>query len=250
MTIHNGVPDMPFEPPPVSARQNSEPSGKEAIPAVIMVARFAPQKNQAMLLDAAARIRTPFRIQFAGTGPTQPEIASRASRLGLDGRVEFLGDRSDIVELLRSGFGFRAATHWEGFPLSILEAMRAGLPVVASDVGGIRESVVDGQNGFLSPRGDTAAFTSSLERLLTDEQLRRQMSQTSRRMFEENFTRNRCFAERSMFTARLSQSRLENTNLRVYEKTPEGQAPPGDSERIASYFGLILTVVFYLLIQN
>jgi glycosyltransferase involved in cell wall biosynthesis len=63
--------------------------------------------------------------------------------------VQFLGRRSDISNLLREAAIFALPTHWEGFPLSILEAMRAGLPVVTSDVGGIREAVIDGKNGFV-----------------------------------------------------------------------------------------------------
>ncbi len=187
VTIHNGVPDIPSDAVEIL------PLAPDELPVVIMVARFAPQKNQAMLLDAAARIAKPFRIQFAGTGPTMPEIEIRVAEMGLTERVEFLGDRSDIDCLLRRSSVFALPTNWEGFPLSILEAMRAGLPIAASDVGGVSESVIDGRNGFLSPRGDTAAFTTTLEHLLTDEDLRLRMAQTSRHMFEENFTAEQMF---------------------------------------------------------
>jgi glycosyltransferase involved in cell wall biosynthesis len=153
-----------------------------------MVARFAPQKNQSLLLDACAPLQIPFRLQFAGSGPTQPEIERKAERLGLRDRVEFLGDRSDISSVLAGASVFALATNWEGLPLSILEALRAGLPVVASDVGGVRETVLSGHNGFLVPRNDTAAFSYALESLLSDHQLRRRMAANSRRMFEEHFT--------------------------------------------------------------
>jgi len=182
ITIHNGVPDLPYEP------QSAPP-----VPTVIMVARFAPQKNQAMLLEATARIHKTFRIQFAGTGPTMADIETKATQLGLRDRVEFLGDRSDIAELLHKASIFALPTNWEGFPLSILEAMRAGLPIAASDVGGIRESVIDGENGLLTPRGDIGAFANSLERLLGDESLRSRMARTSRQMFEQRFTAEQMF---------------------------------------------------------
>ena len=185
VTIHNGVPDTPFEP--------AQPSARRDVPNVIMVARFAPPKNQAMLLDAATRIHAPFRIQFAGTGPTMAQVECQAARLGLAERVEFLGDRSDIADLLRTASIFALPTNYEGFPLSILEAMRAGLPIVASDVGGVREAVIDGANGFLTPRGDYARFTSALDRLLNDEDLRVRMARNSRRMFEQRFTADQMF---------------------------------------------------------
>jgi glycosyltransferase involved in cell wall biosynthesis len=187
VTIHNGIPDPPAEPAAAAPSVSSE------IPAVIMVARFAQQKNHSMLLDAAARIARPFRIQFAGTGPTMAEVAAKTAELGLSSRTEFLGDRSDIAELLRAASIFALPTNWEGFPLSILEAMRAGLPIVASDVGGVSEAVIDGENGFLTPRGDNDAFTDSLERLLNDSALRARMARQSRLMFEQRFTAEHMF---------------------------------------------------------
>lgn len=181
VTIHNGVPDMPF------GGDYPRQTGDHP-PNVIMVARFAPQKNHSMLLEAATRIGRPFRIQFAGSGPTMSQIEARAASLGLAGRVQFLGDRADIAQLLSRACVFVLPTNWEGFPLSILEAMRAGLPIVANDVGGVREAVIDGYNGFLTPRGDLDQFTSSLECLLNDEDLRRRMARNSRHMFEQRFT--------------------------------------------------------------
>ena len=178
VTIHNGVPDEAPE----------FPAAHQDPPAIIMVARFAAQKNQAMLLEACRQIDVPFRLQFAGSGPTQPEIEQRVAQFGLQKQVEFLGDRSDIAGVLREASIFALATHWEGFPLSILEAMRAGLPIVASDVGGVREAVIDGENGFLVPREDTVAFARALKVLLTDEGLRNQLALNSRRMFEQRFT--------------------------------------------------------------
>jgi glycosyltransferase involved in cell wall biosynthesis len=176
--IHNGI---PWEPP-------APPSVTPGDPVICMVARFVPQKNQSMLLDAAARICVPFRIQFVGDGPTLPGVRRRAERLGLSSRVEFLGERSDVSELLRRASIFALPTNWEGFPISILEAMRAGLPIVASDVGGVSEAVVDGQNGYLTPRHDTAAFARALEILLADEGQRARMASASRSIFEERFT--------------------------------------------------------------
>ncbi len=178
ITIHNGIAD----------ELGDSPAYPNETPIIIMVARFAPQKNQALLLKACARIQAPFRLQFAGTGPTQPEIERQASELGLEDRVEFLGDCSDVAERLRKASIFALATNWEGFPLSILEAMRAGLPVVASDVGGVREAVIDGHTGFVIDRHDTDAFSCALERLLTDLPLRSEMARNGRRRFEEHFT--------------------------------------------------------------
>jgi len=178
VTIHNGVPDTEF----------NCPIARPSPPTIIMVARFAPPKEQAMLLEVCARIKVPFRLQFAGAGPAHAEVQRRAQQLGITGRVEFLGDCSDVPERLREASIFALATNWEGFPLSILEAMRAALPIVASDVGGVGEAVTHGENGFLAERGDWGAFQQGLERLLIDEALRIRMARKSRSLFKERFT--------------------------------------------------------------
>jgi glycosyltransferase involved in cell wall biosynthesis len=185
--IHNGIPWEPLPP--------ALPPDRPDEPIVIMVARFVPQKNQAMLLEAAARVRVRYRIQFVGDGPTLPQVQKRAARLGLLGRVEFLGERADVPELLRRASVFALPTHWEGLPISILEAMRAGLPIVASNVGGVSEALIDGQNGFLTRRKDTAAFARSLEVLLGNEAQRRRMGDAGRSLFERQFTSERMIAK-------------------------------------------------------
>jgi glycosyltransferase involved in cell wall biosynthesis len=178
VTIHNGIPDQPWTP--------GEPG--ESVPAIVMVARFAPQKNQAMLLDAIAGMQGAFHVMFVGTGPTLAAVQDKARTMGLEHRVTFAGNRSDVSELLRRSSIFALPTNWEGFPISILEAMRAGLPIVASDVGGVHEAVTDGDNGFLIGHDDTAGLRRSLETLLADSELRRRMALRSRRLFEERFT--------------------------------------------------------------
>jgi glycosyltransferase involved in cell wall biosynthesis len=79
-------------------------------------------------------------------------------------------------------------TNWEGFPLSILEAMRAGLPVVASSVGGIGESVRDGETGYLVPRGGVELLRDRIERLLADSTLRLRLGASGRTRYEQHFT--------------------------------------------------------------
>lgn len=178
ITVHNGIPDEPTG----TSAPGAEP------PVIVVVARFAAQKNQAMLLEAAARIRQPFRLLFVGAGPTLASVQEKARELGLEDRTTFAGNRSDVPELLRQSAIFALPTKWEGFPISILEAMRAGLPVVACDVGGVREAVTDGENGYLVDPTDTAALQRALEALLADGGLRATMARRSRLAFEQRFT--------------------------------------------------------------
>jgi glycosyltransferase involved in cell wall biosynthesis len=102
--------------------------------------------------------------------------------------VHFLGQRSDVDRILSEAQVSLLVTNWEGFPLSILEAMRAGLPVVATSVAGIGESVRDGETGFLVPRGGVEQLRAHLGRLLTDAGLRCRLGASGRAFYERHFT--------------------------------------------------------------
>jgi glycosyltransferase involved in cell wall biosynthesis len=176
--IHNGIPDHPERAVP----------GEATVANVVMVARFAQQKDHALLLRALARVRAPFRLKLVGDGPLLPQARSLAHEHGLADRVEFLGARADVPQVLASCHVFVLTSLWEGFPISILEGMRAGLPIVASDVGGVREAVADDETGYLVARGDEATLRDRLESLLLDAELRQRMGLAARRRFEGEFT--------------------------------------------------------------
>ena len=178
LVIHNGIPDSPHRAKP----------DRPGVPTIAVVARCCPQKDQALLLRALAEIKAPARAIFVGDGPTLPNLKAEARLLGLLDRVEFLGQRLDVAELLASAHVFALPTHWEGFPLSILEAMRAGLPVVASSAGGVAEAVIEGETGFLFSCGDAGTFRARLQHLLESPALRRTMGDAGRRRYEAEFT--------------------------------------------------------------
>jgi glycosyltransferase involved in cell wall biosynthesis len=178
VTIHNGIPDTPLRATP----------GTDGVVRIVMVARFAPQKNQILLLRAAQRLDCPVRITFVGDGHTRPAVQEVASNLGPNVSVEFLGERRDIDVILAESHIFALSTNWEGFPLTILEAMRAGLPVISCDVGGVNEAVCDGRTGFLVPAGDEDLFAERLAQLVADSRLREEMGLAARARYEEEFT--------------------------------------------------------------
>lgn len=196
LTVHNGIADT---------AHRASVGGCDA-PAVVMVARFAPQKAQAALLEAASGIDLPFRIVFVGDGPTRPALEQMSERLGLAKKVEFLGERRDVARILAASQIFALPTNWEGFPLSILEAMRAGLPVVVSDVGGVKEAVLDGETGLLSAAGDIGGFREGLRRLIEDASLRVRLGHAGRARFEREFTVNGMLQKTAMVYQRCAGS--------------------------------------------
>jgi glycosyltransferase involved in cell wall biosynthesis len=153
-----------------------------------MVARFTDFKDHRSLLRAFAKVPGQARLRLVGDGHTLPAAKKLAEELGIRGRVEFKGTRSDVPEILAQTDVFVLASKTETLPISILEAMRAGLPVIASDVGGIPEEVVDGETGLLVPAGSVDELSSALTRLLADKPLRVAMGRAGRRRFETVFT--------------------------------------------------------------
>ena len=108
--------------------------------------------------------------------------------LGLGTRVRFLGQRADVDACLAESQISVLTTNWEGFPLTVLEAMRAGLPVVATAVGGVAEALEEGDSGYLIGRGDVTLLRDRLGRLLSSPGLREEMGSKGRARWEERFT--------------------------------------------------------------
>jgi glycosyltransferase involved in cell wall biosynthesis len=180
VTVHNGMPDVPAE-------LRADPARSPA--RLVMVARYGAQKDHPTLLRALAGLRHHrWALDLIGDGPLMEQTTSLAAELGLKDRVSFLGQRNDVDRILAESQISLLITNWEGFPLSILEAMRAGLPVVASSVGGVAESVKDGENGYLIPRGDVAHLRDRIERLLIDPGLRVRLGAEGRERFVRDFT--------------------------------------------------------------
>jgi glycosyltransferase involved in cell wall biosynthesis len=153
--------------------------------------RLIPLKGVKFLLSAAAALQGEFpdlRVEIAGSGPQRPELEQRIARLGLTGRVEFLGWIDDLHTVLPRWDVFVMPSLEEGFPLAALEAMAAGLPVVASGVGGVPELVVDGKTGWLAPPGDAEALTARLRLLLRSPEERLRMGANARARVRDHFS--------------------------------------------------------------
>lgn len=187
MTVHNGVPEV---------EEYLLATPDETPPTIAMTARLDAPKDHALLFDALSTLTDrPFQVVLIGDGPYEPELRRMAIRLGISDRVRFEGFQKDVSSYLAHAQLFTLVSNWEGFPRSILEAMRAGLPVVASRVGGVAESVVDGRTGFLCSRGDVAILRDRLTRLLDDPGLRQKMGSAGRNRYLELFTFDRLLTQ-------------------------------------------------------
>lgn len=174
MVVHNGIETARLQ--AFDRASERRALGLEAEDLVVgMVARFAFPKDQIGLLRAAQPLlagRGALKILFVGSGPAQAQAAAVAKELGIERQVRFLGDRTDVPALLAAMDVFALISSFEALPMTIIEAMAAGLPVVASDVGGVRELVADGATGLCVPAGSPEALHAALARLAGDPALR------------------------------------------------------------------------------
>lgn len=187
ITVHNGMPDVE---PALRAHPEVDP------PKLVMVARFGPQKDHKGLFQALANLRhLHWSLDLVGEGEGREVVERWVQSAGLADRVRFLGARDDVAEILSQAQIFVLVSRWEGLPRSILEAMRAGLPVVASDAGGVREAVDHERTGLLVPRGDVDGLRAALQRLIEAPGLRGVMGVAGRTRYEERFTFDRMLQE-------------------------------------------------------
>lgn len=174
--IPNGIDLTRFAEPGVPAGE------REA--GLVMSARLARQKDHACLIDALPLLAsvhglTP-HLQLAGTGPLIGRLQSQAARRGVAGQVAFLGHHRDMPALLRSQRVYVLATHFEGMPLALVEAMAAGCACVASDVVGVQGVIQEGVTGLLVPEGDAAALAAAIARLLNEPALATRLGDAAR----------------------------------------------------------------------
>ncbi len=156
--------------------------------------RMAPVKNLDLLLRSFAGLvqHVPeSNLVLFGDGPEAAALDARAAELGISGRVLRAGVRLDLPKLLPALDAYACSSHYEGLSLSVLEAMAAGIPVVATAVGGNPELLGSGDSGLLVPPGDADAMEAALRILAEDGGLRRRMGECARQRIVENFSIDR-----------------------------------------------------------
>jgi glycosyltransferase involved in cell wall biosynthesis len=154
---------------------------------VAYVGRLRPVKGVGVLVDAwhALGARGAARLVIAGDGHMRGELEAQVQRLSLGDSVALAGEVSDVPGLLRETDVYVQPSYMEGLPNSVLEAMAAGLPIVATRVSGNEDLVTDGDNGLLVPPGDAPALAAAIRRLMDDPALARRMGERSRARAEQ-----------------------------------------------------------------
>jgi glycosyltransferase involved in cell wall biosynthesis len=181
-------------------------------PVIAMVANLRPEKGHDVLLRAARHVlqRVPeARLRLVGDGPMRGKLVDLASSLGIAHAVEFLGHRDDVAALLLDSDVYAFPSRTEAFPNGLIEGMAAGLPVVASAVGGMLELVEHGQNGLLVPPDDEQALAVAILRLLSDPDTAVRLGRAARATIEERYSFDRMIAAfEQLYTSELASTRF------------------------------------------
>jgi len=193
VTIHVGVDPTRFAKMDRSAARRN--LGLEDKITVTSVVRLTRQKDPLTLLKAFETLKTDAHLLLVGDGELRTSVEEFVVEHRLADTVHLLGERKDIPEILAASDVFVLSSRWEGLPGAVIEAMLAGLPVVATSVGGTPELVEEGVTGFLVPCGDPQALADRLQRLLDNEGLRRSMGAKGREKALRQFTLDRMLAE-------------------------------------------------------
>jgi glycosyltransferase involved in cell wall biosynthesis len=195
--VHNGIPD--FQTTPEARQSIRREWGLEPAHVAIGVAsRLDPVKGLEYLVEAFAIIAQKHpttRLVLMGDGTVRTTLESQAAHLGIHERVVFAGMRSDVPQCLTALDIFALPSLAEYHSIGLLEAMRAGLPIVATDVGGNTESVRDGQEGLIVRPADASGLADALGRLLSDTVLSTRLGEAARQRFSTEFTEEAMLAK-------------------------------------------------------
>lgn len=161
---------------------------------LVMIARFSPQKDQETLINAVTKLpKDSYKLTFVGDGETLQTNKELVSKYGLNHNIKFAGFKDDISDELINNDVYILSTHYEGLPISIIEAMSYGLPILATNVGGNSEMLENNINGFLFTSKDELA--EKLNYLINNPETVKKMGQESYRIFSDEYSLSQCLTK-------------------------------------------------------
>ncbi|MDY6876433.1 MAG: glycosyltransferase [Chloroflexota bacterium] len=189
--ICNGVDVKRYQKPGDRIKVRSQLGLQAKTRLVAIAATLKEQKGHRYLIEAMTSIvpRYPeLHVLFIGDGDLRGELQAQVKRLGMGDRIHFLGNRSDVPELLAASDFFVLPSLWEGLPMALLEAMATGLPIVATEVSGTVQVMIPNETGILVPPGDAQHLAEAIEHIISDATLAQAMGAAARRRVKAEFS--------------------------------------------------------------
>jgi glycosyltransferase involved in cell wall biosynthesis len=215
--IPNGVDVERFQPQPELRRSVRQTLGiPPAAPLCGIVAALRPEKNHELFLRTAATVRRQLpesHFLIVGDGVRRAELERVAADLGLDGHAHFLGSRGDIPELLAALDLFALTSHNEANPVSVLEALACGVPVVAPRVGSLHETVRDGETGYLVAPGNEPAVAERWVELLRQPRHAARLGHAGRELVVRDWSLERMVSGYEMLIAQIYESKCRHAQV-------------------------------------
>jgi glycosyltransferase involved in cell wall biosynthesis len=227
--IYNGVDADRFAPRDAGAVRQSFGIAPDA-PVIGILAALRPEKNHELFLAGAQRVLAALpnaKFIVIGDGPKRPELESLAATLGIASAVHFVGTRSDVPDLLAACDLVSLTSHNEAAPVSILEALSVGCPVLASNVGSVRETVIEGETGRLFPTGDLDAYATAAIELLRDKPLRARLGAAGRRLVVERWSLGAMVRGYEQLIEGIYQSKGRTSESQATWSDASSSLPPG-----------------------
>lgn len=249
--VRNGIRTELYRTPPTDPALTRRELGLEDEARVVCcIARLEERKRQSDVIDAFAVARRSIenlQLLVVGTGPDEPALRLRAERAGVASTVRFLGNRDDVPSLLHASDALVLASRREGVPRSVMEAMAARVPVVATNVVGTREVARDGETALLVPLRAVDSLAAALVRVLEDRALAERLTDAGSRLIESEWREDqvvarvdaayrRVLAERSTAPARVSTAAVRSA-VRTRSKRSSASRrawPPSRSRSVRS----------------
>jgi glycosyltransferase involved in cell wall biosynthesis len=239
MVIHNGCDVERFDPahqPPPGLKASL--GFHEADPVLVVAARLEPQKGHRVLLRALQNVRREFpqvRLVCLGEGCLRDELGSEARGLGLADSVRFVGFQCNVADWLALAVLTVLPSFFEGLPLTAIESLAAGRPVVATSVDGTPEIVIDGKTGLTVPPGDAERLAGAICRLLRQPELRNRLGEAGRKWVMEHFTQERQIRQTQELYFRAWERHIHGvsrgTQLATATNTPAQVVPTAEQYR-------------------
>lgn len=208
--IYNGISDSVIELRPINTQNFAKELNPQRTSKIISIGRLSEQKGYSTLLRAIAlsKEKAKLELYIFGDGPLRSHLQKLAEGLGVQDITHFMGFKNDVLNFMMRCELFVSSSLWEGFPTVILEAMALGVPVIATDVSGSRELIINGETGILIPPSNPEALSKATIQMVANPEYAQTMALNARRKVSQYLMENIAIRYLDIYNCILSEKEI------------------------------------------